>query len=59
MEEGFVGRGAGGEHGGLEEEVAQVEEVLDFGGLVAAGVDEIVAAGDPVVYSAQAEFVVG
>ena len=59
MEEGFVGRGSGGQDGGLEVEVAEVEEGLDGGGLRAAGVDEIVAAGDPVAYGAQAEFVIG
>lgn len=54
MEEGSVGRGVGGEFGSLEVEVGVVEEGFDGGGLGAAGVDEIVAAGDPVVYSVHA-----
>ena len=57
VEKGFVGRCAGGQDGGLEVEVADVEEGLDGGGLGVAGVDEVVAAGDPIVYSAQAESV--
>ena len=52
FEEGFVGRGVDGLEGGLQVEPGVVEEILDGAGLGAAGVDEVVAAGDPVVYGA-------
>lgn len=39
----------------MQGEVGEIQDALDVGGLGAAGVDEVVAAGDPVVDCADAE----